>query len=889
MIYPPVPPISPEKKKRSAGKKFLLGTALTIGAVILLMVILAAFFSRQITKRILAEVGKSLKTEVKLGDADLSLLSGFPDASVNFKNVRAKDAFGGTLLIAHEVSFRFSLFSLFSNTIRVHQIVIRDGVLRIRFDKKGQPNFEILKESTSKNEAPGETALALELAELLNMTVIFQDDEAKRAGSFKFKKASFAGNFSAKRFNLDSKAEFTTDFVNLDGDRFLVNQPMAWDAVIAVDLQKDGYLLKKTELQIGDNVFSIDGAIASEKDATTNMNLKFASLEGDVSVLFSLLPASVAGYFSDFSSSGKYACAGWVRGRSGKGRRPNLQFDFSLRDGKISSPKLEKSLDGVSFKARAEMSPTEPGTFSIENFAASFDGEPFKLSLRVANFDDPDIDFSFSGALPLASAYGLFNEPKITDGEGRIVCKSLTVNGKYKNMKSMSGIASVETGGVVELQKAGVKFNGEWIEAPRGRFRLADNVLSLDTIELKIKDSDLAFSGEFRNFLPVLFADSLNSKNAAIEFAANLSSEKMDIDQLISLNSIDQKTRGGTSNQAVVDSLKKDKNKSRSRLTDLLFGTFEVKIGALNYQKIEAKNFTGKLAFKRNELIVLGDLDAMDGSLHMEGNAFFEEKPRLKARFVAKNLDLKTTFEQFENFGQEVVQEKHLRGRLDARVAVNGFWNEKGVFDDKKLRVLAELSGRDGELVGLPMLEDFSNYIHVEDLRRVRFSNLHNFMEISNRTIVLPAMFIQSNACNLTMSIRQTFDDEIDYKIKMNAGQVLMSRLKKNDGNLDPQPEKNGLFNIFYTMCCRLDNYKIRLDKKGVKSEFEKGEARKKMIATALDGEFQGLDVSLPTPRLARPADEFLPEITSGGSSKPAAADAKKKKPVEEDEYLPGF
>ena len=95
-------------------------------------------------------------------------------------------------------------------------------------------------------------------------------------------------------------------------------------------------------------------------------------------------------------------------------------------------------------------------------------------------------------------------------------------------------------------------------------------------------------------------------------------------------------------------------------------------------------------------VVVHGDDDPV--ALHLEGNAFFEEKPRLKARITAKNIDLQEAFRQCDNFGQEVVLEKNLRGRLDSRVAVNAFWDENGDFDMKKLRVLADLNGRNGEL-----------------------------------------------------------------------------------------------------------------------------------------------------------------------------------------------
>jgi hypothetical protein len=101
-------------------------------------------------------------------------------------------------------------------------------------------------------------------------------------------------------------------------------------------------------------------------------------------------------------------------------------------------------------------------------------------------------------------------------------------------------------------------------------------------------------------------------------------------------------------------------------------------------------------------------------------------------------------------------------------------------------------------------------------------------------------MFLQSNALNMTLSGEHSFSNNIDYKIKVNAGQVLFNRLKKHDSDLDPLPEKNGGFNLYYTIVGNLDKYEMKRKKKTVKAEFERSESRKLLIATEIDKEFAG-------------------------------------------------
>ena len=79
------------------------------------------------------------------------------------------------------------------------------------------------------------------------------------------------------------------------------------------------------------------------------------------------------------------------------------------------------------------------------------------------------------------------------------------------------------------------------------------------------------------------------------------------------------------------------------------------------------------------------------------------------------------------------------------------------------------------------MLENFAFALKAGDLERVRFTRLANFLEIRDRTIYIPAMFIQSSAINLTLSGSHTFDQYLEYYIKVNAGQVIANKISRHD------------------------------------------------------------------------------------------------------------
>ena len=850
----PEPPIKPRRRWTRIAWNTLLVLLLTV----LSLVTLALFFNESVSRMVIREMNKSLKYDMEVGDVGLSLLSGFPDAAVDLESVKIRDAFGGTLLQAKTISFRFQLFSLFGDEIHIRSVLLRDGRLEARVNSRGKANYDIVKPApkTAAPESGSTLRIALENAELRNMVLLYDNAVTAQKTNLLVNKAYFSGNFSDEKFNLASQANIACDFIEMDGHRYLSQEALEYKALIAVDLSKDLYDFQAVDLTIGGNTFSLSGLVVSKKDFT-DINLKLRSDEGDISVVFDLLPDAYHEYFNDFSSSGQYTCTGTIKGRMSKTLTPRMALEVRLRDGRVVSNKLQSPLRNVSFLAKFDAEPGSPGFFEISDFKGDFGGQPLALDIQLRNLDDPIVDFRCSGILPLAAAYGLFNNDDISNGEGFVRLDSLHVSGRYADMESMNSIANVSSSGRVVFNNARLVYKKTSVQVQSGELGIHNNGFSADSLMMRIGRSDILLDGHAANLLPVLFADSLNSTKAFLGFDAKINCKNLYIDELIDLFSVPE--ANASLGQAALDSLRSDNNEQHSRSADKLKGIFEADLNFVQYGKMVGTNFIGKLRFDRRYLSLNGETDAMMGHLDINGEAVMDNAPTLTMRFIAKGIDLRTLMEQSDNFGQEYVTDANLRGRLDGRMVMYCFWDENGEFNWDRLKAYVDLNARNGELIGMKMLEDFSTFVHIEDLRRVKFTQLQNFLEISNQRLYLPYMFIQSNALNLGLSGMQAFNYDLDYKIKINAGQTILGRIKKHDPDLEALPAEKGLFNIYYTIVGNVDKYDIKRGKKAVKTEFERSEERKKSIARELDKAFGPGTQTLP---MQQPEEEFLDPIT---------------------------
>ncbi len=852
-------------------KRGFLGLGVLVAVVIFAAVIIAAFFQEAVGKKLIAVLNEQLKTAVEVRSFELSLLRNFPDATASLKDVVVMGLNKKPLLEAKEMAFNFRLLSLFGEQVQIHSVAINNGALDVWVDKSGKANYDIFKPSESES-SDSKFNIALEKATLKQIGLSYHDLKLKQEVQAQVETATFSGLFSSEKFDLKSAVRLASNYVEMDGVRYVVGKKGGLDATISVDLDKGRYQFSDARVFVEENAFNVKGFVQSKKNAS-EFDLSATAEDASLESVIALLPEQYLSALGDFTSSGRFKFTSFIKGKLSATERPAIEFEFGLDNGKLSSPRLTEPFKDVSFDARftnGEGRNNQQSVFEISNFKGYLNRQLISLSLKIEDLDNPKVALKADGILPIGYMYGLLGNPAIKGGDGKIEIQNLSLNGLYRDMVDINRITSVSMTGDVILDDAGLEINGEKLIFDRGKLLLRDNLLTLEDLKMDGAGTDITLRGTVHNLLPVLLADSLNSENAVLDFRAELVSSKMDLARLVKIGDVPVKE--GEVQQTVYDSLNVARNENRGRITDLLNGSFNAKVDEFVYNKIEGRDFTGKLVFERAKMQIEGSAKGMDGAFELGGTVFFEKEPRLEAKLDCQMIDVKEFFRQTDNVGQTVLKAENISGDMNSKLLIHAFWDSTGVFLMDKLHVWAGVGIRKGELKNFKMLDEFATYAKIQDLRNVRFEDLQNWLEVKNSTFYMPAMFLQNNAMNLTIAGEQSFDDKIDYGIKVNAGQVLANKFKKNNKNVESIPAKeNGFFNLYFRISGTLDKYKYGTDKSYVKTKLERSEAQKRKIRAELIRVF-----GAPLNMVKEPKGwEDEGERASAGE--------------EGDEYIPGF
>ncbi|MBP7273828.1 MAG: hypothetical protein KA974_08290 [Saprospiraceae bacterium] len=868
-------------------KKILLWSAAIVASIWLLLVLLGNIFEDKITALLLKEIRKNITTSLQVKQVDFSLISDFPKASVNLKDIILKDALGGTLLTVETLSFRFGLFSVLGDDIKIDGIAIKNGTIAIITASNGKTNYDIFVTSKSKSN---NISFSINEFELLNTEVIYMDEQSEQAANFLLKGVTLSGNVAKQKFELNSEGDLLVQDITNKGKTILQNIPAGLDVVLQVDLQKNQYHIDDSEIQLADLVFAINGTLLNQP-AKKNIDLKIKSKAAALRDLLTLVP-TVRSTLNDnkVKYEGNVVIDARINGNFGKQNTPLVTAKINLNDGYVGVK--EQALESIDLIAKYQN--TNGGILEIQQAKGYYNGATTtQFQATVKNFANPYIDLMLNGTMPANILASVLAQPVIKEITGNIDFQKVKIKGNVEQLKNADRLQSIAATGMIIPKNVALIFDKDNLLLKTGQLSLNDNNMNINNLAMSGAGCEAVINGTLYNVLALLAE---NKTAPELKLAAQLDAKQLDMDRLwaIVLQLSQPNTKANPAAKTVAN------KGTKTPISPILGGSFKANIDKLNWNKIDAKDFSGNILFDADAMFIDGDVETMGGEMSIEGTAWITDKPHLKANITCDNINIKEFFRQCDNFGQKVLMDKNIRGDLKADIAFDAYWDKAGNLRQDMLHALAVVEVNNGELVNVKMLESFSNYIKIQDLRHVKFNTLQNVFEISNRRIYIPTMTIYCNALNLTLNGEHTFDNDINYNVQVDAAQVLMNRFKRYNASLDPQPAKqSGWFNLYYNIRCAGTDCKYKMTRRQVLDAFALGKIHKDRIQKALDSEFMSSEKQNYIPDIVVQEEPLIEEYfddlpaketkSKNDDLKTIFQKRERNKPAKKDEKVPEY
>lgn len=776
--------------------KWVGRVALGFVVIIAGVVIWAYTFEDELKARALAALQEGLTTEMSVGSMHFTVLRSFPNASLRCQNVLLTDTYGkgDTLIRAGELSFEIGLLKLLRGSTVFNTVKVSDGELRLRRDAQGHDNFHFWKTSDRGHDDNDDGAFDLEVVQLTNMHVVYDDLLADVFVELKSLQARLTGDYHKAVFKVSGSIDSKEVTVRTEGTAWLNGVPVNGEVNARIDPGHDDYRFNDLDLTVA-GVRLSGGMHIAVLGEGVDLRLSADVRSIDLNTAIRLLPGDMAQRFADYEFSGRGSGRVTVEGLAGGGKSPVWMAQVDLRKTTVRHKGHSAELRSVECSARISGGGDNPGMVIIDALRGKLGGGRFSLKGSINGFAAPSMLLDVEGDVRLEDLSKFIGE-RAGEMQGRA---AFTVGfaGRLPFDEASGAFDAVllrqsRYNGRAELSGVSFRTSGmpRAIEGLNGRLNFEGDRAEVNDLNLRVGDSDFNISGALSNVLPWVFGkgqETLLVQAACVSRRVDLASFLTD-----------------------EEAPRQDENAYRFDLPADIDLRLNISLAEFGFRSFSAKNMTGSIELNPTGLRFNPvNFTGCDGKVRME-LAVTPSKSgyRVSATGLLTGIDIRKLFIQFEEFGQDFITSAHLRGRCNIDAIFTATMSPGLDIDPASIVSSADLRIEHGELIGLQSMQNISDYIRgnkliapfvqvdrlEERLRHIRFETLENRIEIKDLRIYFPMMDIKSSAMDIKASGSHWFDNRIDYSIGLYLRDILMRKERTDFGEI----EDDGLGSRFF-------------------------------------------------------------------------------------------
>ncbi len=792
-------------------RRTLYGLLISVLLLITSGLIVVYFYGDDVKKYLVKEINNHLNTVVDVKQIKLSLVDEFPLAAIEFIDVSAKDAFTdktkntGNLFKARSIFFAFNVIDIFNKKYTIKKIVIKDGNLHLKIDKEGADNYHFWQ--TSGDTSQSSFKFGLKEFFLQNTLLSYNNHFSRQYYNIQCNKVALSGRFSSEQFDMDAQCDLFVHNLISDKLRLLEAKPLRLDFKINVSDHLKNFVCEKGILTMADLTFETKGKVINNGNSAS-LDLYLEAQNMNVGSALSLFPEQFLAGIEEYKARGTGYFKSHIYGETDKVTAPRIDVNFGISKGEMIPANNLSALKDIEFKgvySNGTSHSPETASLRVYNFSATLNNKPVRASFSVSDFTNPFLKLTAMGSSNLADLSAFIKTDTLENLKGLVDFNVLFEGHTKKISKESFGKNNIRTGGDITIKNISFNFKNDPLSYRNldGSFVLENNNLVIHDFRGNISESDFNFEGVLENLVAYVFL-----KDQKLHVDATVTSRNLNLDELV-------KPRTSAVN---------DTSQSLTFFSDLSCD-LGLTIGKVSYKKFESSKLKGSIVF-RNKVLSANDLtfSTMDGLINLDGtmDGSRPDSILIACKTSVVRLNVAKMFYQLGNFGQEVIQDKHLKGYLTADIEFASVWSRSLHVNMDKIYAKGKIKIENGELVDFKPLMALSKFVKLNELKRIKFSTLQNEVLIKKQEIIFPSMEIKSNALNMKIEGIHSFSNQVDYRMTLLLSDLLGKKVKDQNTEFGVEEDDGlGHTRLFITMKGDVTNPKFAYDKKSVKQKIK--------------------------------------------------------------------
>jgi len=756
------------------------------------------FFKDKIIQQFIREANKSLSTPVQIGRIEVSAWQDFPNVAITFTDVYVEDSHPGVypLLEAKTVSFYLNPIEAIQGKYSIRGLRISDSETHLKIDEQGLNNFTVVKDSGKSGE---NISFDLRNVKLTHTKVSFQDLRNLLHHTLESDKLTASVKLVDDQYQITARGDIGVGQIGIHNLLLLPGKKFIADAEIVYDNSKKSIVVSKSRLKLGASEFVVTGDYQFKQKDIINVSIKGENT--DIQTVFSLFPEHTTKKWRQYQSKGEIYFSLTLKGEISSVHTPFVSVSFGCKQASFFHPDFKSKVEEANLEgsfASVSLTNLSRAELFLKNISGKLNGRPFTANFSLQNFEDPYVSLDFKGGMEAASILNFYPLENVNQLTGTLDA-DVSFDGKISMLKNRSTAQQVQAEGAVDLKDISFDVGSRKIQFNHwnGSLHFNKNDIAMSNVHGQLEGSDFLLNGFLKNVITFFLFE-----NQPIGIEADLKSNWLDLDQLVLLG------LGESGSQDFGFSISPN-----------LHLNFNCDVKRMKYKRFEPREVKGDLLVK-NQVAVSRHLTfkAMGGSLSANGivDAKNPKAINVSSAFKVAGINVDSVFYVFENFYQDFIEAKNLKGQADADVSLEMSLNEKLKLYSETLTADISAVIKNGELNNFEPLQKLNRYLDDQALNHLLFADLKNDIHIENKTIFIPQMEVHTNATNITLSGTHTFDQQIDYRV---IAPLRGKRKIDPDEAFGAIEETGGQSKIFLKIMGTTDNYEVKLDKEATKKK----------------------------------------------------------------------
>ena len=761
------------KKKKSIVRRILKWTGISFLLLLILIIIAPFIFKNKIVQFVKDEANRNLNAKIDFGDFDLTLFSSFPNFTLSVNNVSVANIapFGGdTLFSAKNLTATIDIMSVIKgDQYKIRTIVLDHPRILAKVLADGKANWDITKPSsdTTKKASsePSKFKMSLKKFEIIDGRVVYDDASMGFYTSLIGFDHTLSGDFTQDNFLMETMTKINEFTMAYGGVKYMNKVKTEIKANLDMDMPNGKYTFKDNTISLNELGFGIDGWLAMPpKSNDINMDMKFKANQSEFKNFLSLIPACYTKDFSSVKTSGKLSMDGFVKGTYNDKVMPGFAAHVKIDDAMFQYPSLPAAAKDIAVDVNVDDPSGDPDkmVIDVKKFHVELAGNPIDMNMHVETpVSDPYLNGAVMGRLNLATLKTVIPMDADQSLNGNVTAdikmnghESSIEKGQYDKFKAEGKVIvmdmdykSKDTPYGVNIKSMTLNFSPQFVE--------------LAGFDSKIGKSDIKADGKIENFMQYYFKDQL------LKGTFNMKSGLLDLNEFMATSTPTADPNAKAPAPSPTDT-------AAMGVLDVpgnIDFTLNTAVSKMIYDKIDITNVGGSVVI-RDKKINLSDLklNMLGGNMNMNG--YYETKnisaPSVALVMNINDFDISQTVKDFVTIQTLAPVAKYASGRFSATdVKFNS------VLDKKMMPVMNTLNGggtlmtKNVVVSGFEPLNKLADALKMEKFKRTEFSDLKISFHFKDGKVSTDEFPFKSGSVAGTFAGNTSFDQKIDYKMKM--------------------------------------------------------------------------------------------------------------------------